>query len=259
MPTIVVVHELPFVRHGLVEGVRRMIAHRVWLRRDVAGAAAIVVPSTATRDDLLAIHPDAAPKVVTIPHGFDPTLWQRSSSHRRGPFPRGIVVGARTRRKGLDVFLEAADRLADLGVRWHLVGQPEPALQSAVAKRSSLAVERSPRDADLRALLFASDVLVYPSRSEGFGYPPLEAMAAGCPVVASDAGSIPEVCGDAAMLVPPNDPGVLAAAIRRVLTNPDVSADLVRRGHARCRAFPPETTGQRWWSLLRQVVEKGGG
>ncbi len=254
VPLVVVVHELPFVRWGPIEGVRRSLAHRLWLRRDVARAARIVVPSNATRDDLLRLHPAAAPKVAVIPHGFDPALWERS---RRRPWQRGrrgIVVGARNPRKGLDVFLDAEERLRDLEVHWVLVGRPPAALESRVARTPRMEVRAEPSDMLLRRALHVSDVLVYPSRSEGFGYPPLEAMAAGCPVVATTGGSIPEVCGDAALLVPPDDADSLARGVRDVLLDSGVAENLTRRGRIRCHAFPPEDAGARWWSLLRRVA-----
>jgi glycosyltransferase involved in cell wall biosynthesis len=255
VPVVVVVHELPFVRLGAVEGLRRALAHRFWLRRDVARAARIVVPSCATRDDLLAVHPGAAGRVVVVPHGFDPAPWAalRASPPVRGP-RRGVVVGATNARKGLDVLLDADDLLSDLGVEWLLVGAPLRALASRVAGRSRLRVVEGLSDEDLRRVLAGSDLLVYPSRSEGFGYPPLEAMAAGCPVVATRAGSIPEVCADAALLVAPGDPAALAAGIRDLLAEPERRDDLVARGRVRCRAFPLEECGARWWSVLRRVA-----
>ena len=86
-------------------------------------------------------------------------------------------------------------------------------------------------------LLAGAAVLAYPSRYEGFGFPPLEAMQAGVPVVASTAGSLPEVLGDAALLVDPTDRDGLAAALARVVTDGELAGDLVRRGRGRADAF----------------------
>jgi glycosyltransferase involved in cell wall biosynthesis len=256
VPVVVVVHELPFVRLGPIEGVRRSLAHRFWLRRDVSLAARIVVPSRATRDDLLALYRGAEGKVVVIPHGFDPTQWQPASPARpvrQRPW-QGVVVGATNRRKGLDVLLDADDRLRDVPIRWHLVGEPPRGLLLPIAARDRVRLLGRLGDEDLRVVLQASDLLVYPSRSEGFGYPPLEAMAAGCPVVASRAGSIPEVCADAALLVEPDDPEALATGIRGLLSEPELREDLVARGRVRCRAFPVEECGARWWAVLRRAA-----
>jgi len=93
-------------------------------------------------------------------------------------------------------------------------------------------------DDEARASLLAgASALAYPSRYEGFGLPPLEAMAAGAPVVATAVGAVPEVVGDAALLVPPADAGALAEALRSVLLDGERADDLRRRGHARVKVF----------------------
>ena len=84
-----------------------------------------------------------------------------------------------------------------------------------------------------------ADLFVFPSLYEGFGLPPLEAMACGTPVVAADNSSIPEVVGDAARLVDAGNPEDLAEAIRDVLDHPDQAEELVRRGLKRCRFMTP--------------------
>jgi len=91
-------------------------------------------------------------------------------------------------------------------------------------------------------------VFVFPSLYEGFGLPPLEAMASGTPVVTSNVSSLPEVAADAAVLVDPYDPGAIADGIQRVLTNEDLRADLRRRGLARARQFS-------WEQSVRRVRE----
>ena len=88
-------------------------------------------------------------------------------------------------------------------------------------------------------------MLAFPSHYEGFGFPPLEAMAAYVPVVASRAGAVPEVVGDAARLVEPDDADALADALQAALTDDTTRRDLVTRGRARHRAFSwPRTVDQ---------------
>lgn len=261
VPLVVCVHELPFVRCGPVEGRVRAWAHRRWLARDVARAAAIVVPSRATRDDVLALHPEAAPRVIVVPHGFAPSFVAppAPSLGTRGPAGRagGIVLGGRGRRKGLDVWARALVGLTPV-VSWTIVGRPPPGVLAAVPRDVPVEVLDDPDDAAVAARLAAAAVLVYPSRSEGFGFPPLEAMACGVPVVASAAGAIPEVVGDAARLVPPGAPDALRAAIRAVLTDAVAAAGLVARGDVRARAFPPEAAARSLLEVVRGAVERGG-
>jgi glycosyltransferase involved in cell wall biosynthesis len=102
-------------------------------------------------------------------------------------------------------------------------------------------------DADLPALYSAARVLAYPSIYEGFGLPMLEAMACGTPVVTSTASCMPEVAGDAALLVPPTDVDALAAALDRALTDEALRADLIAKGRARARQFS-------WAKSARQLL-----
>jgi len=99
-------------------------------------------------------------------------------------------------------------------------------------------------DSELVQLYRSAGVFVFPSLEEGFGLPPLEAMACGTPVVASNTSSLPEVLGDAALLVDPTDVEALAGAIEAVLTDPSLADSLRHRGPAHCRQFSWERTAK---------------
>ncbi len=109
-------------------------------------------------------------------------------------------------------------------------------------------------DATLSALYRLAAVFVFPSLYEGFGLPTLEAMAAGTPVVTSNVSSLPEVVGDAALLVDPMDPAAIAAAVRRVLHEPALRAELVQRGRERVKAFSWERSVARVREIYRDVA-----
>jgi glycosyltransferase involved in cell wall biosynthesis len=109
-------------------------------------------------------------------------------------------------------------------------------------------------DAQRRDLLAGSTVFAYPSRYEGYGLPPLEAMAAGVAVVATTAGSLPEVLGDAAALVDPGDDDELADALRRVLGDDEWRATLVTRGRAQAARSSWATTAEHLVRLYRRVA-----
>lgn len=97
-------------------------------------------------------------------------------------------------------------------------------------------------DTEIVSLMNAADIFVFPSLYEGFGLPPLEAMACGTPVVASNAGALPEVVGDAALLVNPENVEDIASAIERVLTNAKLREELIKRGFERVKRFSWEKT-----------------
>jgi len=126
------------------------------------------------------------------------------------------------------------------GARWWGSGEAEAAKESPDGR----VVFLGRVDDDVRQLLFErAHALVYVSRFEGFGLPPLEAMAASTPVLAADAAAIPEVTGGAALLVDPDDLGAITDGIRRISTDDDLRTDLVERGRARVAHYDLASTG----------------
>lgn len=107
-------------------------------------------------------------------------------------------------------------------------------------------------DAQLRALYQRASVFVFPSRYEGFGIPPLEAMRCGCPVAASDASSIPEVCGDAAAYFEPDDHAALVAAVESLLDDEDRRLAFIERGRARALTFSWDLAAERLRAALAE-------
>ena len=248
IPVVAWVHEVPSVRHGPLEGRVRTWADRRWLKRNVDACAALLVPSRSTEADVLAAHADAKPKLHRIPCAFDPEPW-RAAARVPPKTPYVLAVGTgdgRTggRKKGLDVLFRAWSMLPLPGHELVVVGQP------ALPLPPGTRVVKTPSDLDLRRLYAGARALVYASRSEGFGYPPLEAMAAGTPVIASNTGSIPEVVGAAALLVEPGDAEGLAAALRRLGGDHELEGRLVHAGYARIREFDPQRIAKRVLDLL---------
>jgi glycosyltransferase involved in cell wall biosynthesis len=109
-------------------------------------------------------------------------------------------------------------------------------------------------DQTLAILYRLAGVFVFPSLYEGFGLPPLEAMASGTPVITSNVSSLPEVVGDAAVLIDPYEPNAIAEAMRRVLSEPSLRADLRERGHQRVREFSWERSVARVREIYSEVL-----
>ena len=156
------------------------------------------------------------------------------------PQPYLLTVGTLQPRKNLEAALRAFEHLADAGAEHHLVvagarGWGEDALIArfeGARWHSRVHVVGRVADDALVTLYRGADCFVFPSRGEGFGLPPLEAMACGTPVVASRASSIPEVVGDAGVLVDPDEVAEIAGALERVVGSPSTRAECPPRTRA---------------------------
>jgi len=109
-------------------------------------------------------------------------------------------------------------------------------------------------DGELRALYEGAACFLYPSLYEGFGLPPLEAMACGCPVVVSRSGSLPEVCGDAALYCDPLDPADIARATSSVVGSPTLRSELASLGIQRAKHFTWEQTARNLMTVIEEVA-----
>ncbi len=232
----------------------------------------INVPSESTRRDLLARIPQVPPENVRVTRlGVDPCFRPAPSAEvrrevRRLRLPDAYILflGNVELRKGLTVLLEGYRRLiADGQIREHLVIAGRflwgadaileklncPELQGRVHVRGFVPEE------DLSWLYRGARLFVYPSLYEGFGLPPLEAMACGVPTIASQCSSLEENLDGAAELVPPGDAAALAAAMKRMLGQEDLRAHRIQMGMERARGFQWAVTAREVLDCYRQLAE----
>jgi glycosyltransferase involved in cell wall biosynthesis len=220
-------------------------------------ASTVIAVSECTRRDVIERFGVAASKVHVIPNGVDRARFAPSNidaeqvAHRYGvPHPFILCVGSLMPWRNAPRLLEAAARL-EMGLLF--VGRDiwgtDPTARLAAERGWDWARFTGYVDDDaLPALYAAARVFAYPSLYEGFGIPPLEAMACGTPVVASTAGALPEVLGDAALLVDPYDIDALAQALDAAAHD---SGGLRQRGFSRAARFSWETTAEQTWQVYR--------
>ncbi|MGH3701492.1 MAG: glycosyltransferase family 4 protein [Pseudonocardiaceae bacterium] len=239
--------------------------HRRMIGRAARRADALVVPTAAVAHDLPRQVPCPVP-VHVVGEGVTAAVTRMPAEAAAIVTQLGLppsyvlAVGTVEPRKGLDTLLAA---LAALELPVVLVGQPgwgrlDPV---ALARQCGLDPARvhvlgRVSDAELAVVLHHAAVLAAPSLAEGFGLPVLEAMAAGVPVVHSDAPALVEVAGGAGVVVPRGDPAALAVALRTVLSDPGTAQAMIVAGRRRAAQFSWERTARRVWSVhveLRQL------
>jgi glycosyltransferase involved in cell wall biosynthesis len=271
--TVVTCHDviLLAVAAGRVHAdVSPMLATRI-LRRSIEAmkrARRIIAVSRRTRDDLTdlaGVDPTTVDVIYPgLNHNFTPAAERRDEIRARLRLPPGplvLHVGYTGFYKNIPGCLAVLARLRRDGVAATFV-RAGPGLmpgQRATAERLGVAnalLELGPVGIeDLADLYRACDVLLFPSLYEGFGWPPVEAMASGLPVVCSRAGSLGEAVADAALTCEPENVQGLAEAVARVLESPGVRESLVARGLENARRFDWRETAARVLDVYYRVVE----
>jgi glycosyltransferase involved in cell wall biosynthesis len=262
-PLVATVHDLAFRHHPDAYPAAGRRYHDRSARIIAGEATRVLVPSEATARDLAELYAVDRGRVTIVPLGVEPPAHPDHRGAARllhdldvhGPFL--LAVGTLEPRKNLprllDAFGEVTDELPD---HWLVVVGPVgwgPRLRPTWGSvRVKLAGPVS--DATLHALYERADGLAYPSLYEGFGLPVLEAMAHGVPVLTSDRSSLPEVAGDAALLIDPLDRGAIAKGLIRLLGDGDLRSRLKAAGPRRAAGFTWRATAAATWAAYRQAL-----
>jgi glycosyltransferase involved in cell wall biosynthesis len=225
------------------------------IARAVAQGAWVHTGAGSVADEIVEHFGIDRQRVFVIPPGVDIPA---QAAAEPGGQPYVLGLGTTEPRKDFPTLVAGFGRLAPSNLELRIAGPPGWAEGDLAA-----AIERSPARDRIRRLGWVDDVpslmagaalFVYPSLYEGFGLPPLEAMALGVPVVATATGAIPEVVGDAALLVDPGDADALAQAIDTVLHDDDTRRRLVERGRARAAGFTWPAAGSALAAAYRRAA-----
>lgn len=241
--------------------------YRAMIARSARRAAMVIADSEATASDLRRRLAIPRERLRVIPLGVD-TLFRPSPPEdaervrkRHGlPGKFLLFVGTQEPRKNLPRLVEAFTRIApEIPHSLVLAGRPgwkDSPLRRALARseyRDRIITPGFVARDELPALLTAADGFVWPSLYEGFGLPPLEAMACGTPVLTSNAASLPEVTGDAALTVDPENTADIAAAMKRLVTDMPLREALREKGLKRVGAFAWQHTAELTAEVYRQA------
>jgi glycosyltransferase involved in cell wall biosynthesis len=241
------------------------LAFRTWYRvlqkRLARGGARLLTVSEFSRARIAAALSVDPAAIGVLPEGGEHILRVAADGavlarHGLAPGRYALVVGNPAAHKNLSALTVAAEALGQHGLVLAVAGAADPAVfraGGAVAAEAARVLGRV-SDAALRALFENALCLVFPSRYEGFGLPPLEAMACGCPVVAARAGAVPEVCGEAALWFDPSRPATLRDALLRLVAEDGLRDSLRAAGLDRARHFTWEAAARALLALVRERV-----
>jgi glycosyltransferase involved in cell wall biosynthesis len=219
-----------------------------------------VTVSKYSADQLLNRHIADRPPNAIVGNGSDHMhgLDVRRSKFASAALPRPFVfaLGSRSRAKNIDLVRSIAGNLSASGISTVIAGDANARIftaQAATAENNVIDVGRV-NDEDLAYLLQNCLCLLFPSHFEGFGIPPIEAMAMGAPVISSSTASMPEVLGDAALYCAPHDRSAWIAAVLRMAGDAELRSELIERGRAQATKHTWKASALRLLELARQML-----
>ena len=197
---------------------------------------------------------------VVIPNGHEHVLRWRPEPNMAAVEQAGsktiVLLGSAAPHKNARLILGLAPKLAELGLSIAVVGTSDPRVFEEIESLpGALNIRWFGRlsDDELAGLLQRSLCLAFPSYTEGFGLPPLEAMTIGCPVVVADRTSLPEICGDAALYAAPDAPQEWLSAFARLLQYPRLREQLIAAGRDRARQFSWLRSAELYLELMARI------
>jgi glycosyltransferase involved in cell wall biosynthesis len=264
LPLVATIHD---VNHLALPDLLGGIVRQTYARRMISStfrrARRILFVSEFTRRETQRLLGHPCTHATVVHSGVD-AAWsdpKLAASERPLQEPYFLYVGNIKRHKNVPGLLRAFNEVASvLPHRLVLIGRTEglradSEVSAMLPELNGRALMLGEVPADtLRRYVAHADALVTASLYEGFGLPALEAMAAGCPCVVSNAGSLPEICGDAALYCDPHDERSISAALRRVSETPQLRIDLVARGRARAAQFSWDRSARLTAEVLEQAL-----
>lgn len=269
-PSIVTIHDMTFFLFPDLHTRSKRLFFPFAIRSSVRRADALIAISESTRQDSIRLLGVSPQKIFTTQLGItdefrvvkDNELLAKVRKKYDLPEEFVLYVGLVEPRKNIPFLIRAYKSLADEGIKHNLVivGRIGWMYQEVFKQIEELGLEGRvqftgylPQD-DLPMVYNLASLFVYPTKYEGFGLPALEAMACGTPVVTTAISSLPEIVGDAGMLIPPGDEQALASAMAEVLHDSTLFNQLRTRGLQRSEHFTWERTAQQTLKVYQQVL-----
>jgi glycosyltransferase involved in cell wall biosynthesis len=256
---VVFVHDLTHLRHY---GRLRRIYYELVLKALYARCAAVICVSDHTRTEFLGWSKMDPGRVHVIKNGA-PRHFAAKRKACEPPYKYVLYPGNHRPYKNLDRLVRAfaMSNIARRGIHLLLTGEDNPQLKRVIdacgVRDAVRFTGRVPSDR-LPQFYRGAEAVVFVSLYEGFGLPILEAMASDVPVITSDVSAMPEVAGDAALLVDPKSVEAIAAALVRITSDQALRANLIGKGQRRLEQFDWDRSADRFWRIVRELSDRVG-
>jgi len=260
---VITVHDLSFLRYPEFFSVRKNFWHRALdVKKTLRAAERIIAVSANTKNDIIELAGVAPEKISVIYSGNNAMKREEGVNPRSERFI--LYLGNIEPRKNISGLIAAYDKLRAEGenIKLVLAGAPGWKNKKIYAARDNSRYKNDIiflgyiSQKDKENLLREATIFVYPSYYEGFGFPPLEAMASGVPVVCSNISSLPEVVADAALMINPFKDEEIKDALKIILTDEKLRARLIAKGYERAKLFSWDKTAAQYQQLFKEVYEE---
>lgn len=285
--SIVMIHDLGFRHNPELYPLRQKLYHNFVINFVTKHASHILTPSEFVKQDIIKTFHYPAEKITAIHHGYDQNLYQPRHPANHPTLqhqPYIFYIGRLETKKNIIGLLEAFRLLRTQStilstdsskkgtlisetkippVKLVLAGKPSHGYDQIRQKIDSLGELKKDvielgyvPEEEVPTWLSNAALFSFATLFEGFGIPVIQAMACGTPVVASNVTSLPEIAGDAALLVDPHNPQLIAQAFAQILTDSDLKADLINKGYKRAQEFTWQKTAGRTLEAIQKVINE---
>lgn len=258
-PVVFTIHDLILLHFPSAYSLKMQVYFNTVVRRAAQNASYVLTVSEYSRRDILCWAELPEERVVSVGCGIGPNFSPSGAVYDPG-FPYVFYVGSRRPQKNLPRLLKAlAIARLDPSIKLLISGKPSAdlvAMAQQLGLHDRLVFAGAIADADLPAYYRGALAFVFPSLYEGFGLPPLEAMACGTPVLTSSVSSLPEVAGEAAVLVDPYEIEAIAEGLQQVVENQFLREQNRYRGFAQAQKFTWEKTATHVQDMLSKAASR---
>lgn len=256
--TAITVHDVQALEANLPwsqtkEHMRFALKWRAWLRKMFAEADLILTVSEFSKQRMVELAGAPGERVVVIGNGVDDIFFRQNIDNAEADIDRDphlVVLGGLRTKKGAEYVVGLAREFVKqrVGLRFDIVGQNDPYWEDIARTLPNISLRGWLADEEVSSLMNSAVALLFLSPYEGFGIPALEAMASGCPVIAANRASLPEVVADSGVLVDPGNGVEVQQIVERIWNDRPYRSQLIEAGHVRAQQF-------RWSQCVDRLVE----